>query len=394
MTNMDPLSKQGAKPVVLAFVRHYLPGYKSGGPVRTIANMAATLGDEMDFRIVTSDRDATDTEPYPHLVGDVGWVDMGKAKVLYLSPSRKTLWNIGRIIRETPHNTLYLNSFFDPDFTQKPLLARRLGLAPKTRCVIAPRGEFSPGALDLKAGKKRAFLLAAWGLGLYRGLDWQASSEHEEADIRRTLGVTAPNIRVAIDLPNMMTREPPPFVPRLQGEPLRVVFLSRISPKKNLDFALEVLREVKVPVTFDIYGPIRDDAYWSRCKDRMSRLPSSVEAVYRGSVEHDEVAAVLSRHDLFFLPTLGENYGHVILESLAAGTPVLIGDTTPWRGLADAGVGWDLSLEGPQVFAGSIETMARLCPDEIVAMRSRALSFADTHRIDREVIEANRRLFY
>lgn len=390
---MNPRSKQGAKPVVLTFIRHYLPGYKSGGPIRTIANLATALGDEIDFRIVTSDRDATDTETYPHLVGNDGWLNIGNAKVLYLSPTQKSLSNIGRIIRETPHSTLYLNSFFDPDFTQKPLLARRLGLAPKRHCVIAPRGEFSPGALEFKAGKKMAFLWAAWVLGLYRELDWQASSEHEEADIRRTLGVTALNIRVAIDLPNMMVREPPPFVPRVQGEPLRVVFLSRISPMKNLDFALEVLREVKEPVTFDVYGPIRDDAYWLRCKELMSRLPSSVEAVYCGSVEHDEVTAILSRYDLFFLPTLGENYGHVILESLAAGTPVLIGDTTPWRSLADAGVGWDLPLERPQAFVDIIETMVRLRPDEIVTMRKRALSFANTIRVNQEAIESNRRLF-
>src|SRR5690606_13980179 len=117
-----------SRPVVLTFVHYYLPGYKSGGPIRTIANMAARLGDEIDFRIVTCDRDATETAPYPHLADEESWLDVGKAKVLYLPPSRRSLRNMSRIMRETPHDILYLNSFFDPVFTLRPLLARRLGL--------------------------------------------------------------------------------------------------------------------------------------------------------------------------------------------------------------------------------------------------------------------------
>ncbi|MGN6449400.1 MAG: hypothetical protein ACTHLK_12565, partial [Brucella intermedia] len=161
--------KDNGRPVILVFVHYYLPGYKSGGPVRTIANMVEALGDEYDFRIVTSDRDVTDTEPYPDAV-EGRWVRVGKAQVLYLSPAQKSLRHIGDILRTTPHEALYLNSFFDPDFTLKPLLARKLGLAPATRCILAPRGEFSEDALRLKSTKKTAFLLAAHMGRLHRDL--------------------------------------------------------------------------------------------------------------------------------------------------------------------------------------------------------------------------------
>ena len=50
---------------VLVFIGYYLPGYKAGGPVRSIANVVETLGDEFEFRIVTSDRDLLDEVPYP-----------------------------------------------------------------------------------------------------------------------------------------------------------------------------------------------------------------------------------------------------------------------------------------------------------------------------------------
>jgi glycosyltransferase involved in cell wall biosynthesis len=385
---------QPSGPIVLTFVRCYLPGYKSGGPVRTIANMVAALGDDLDFRIVTSDRDATDIAPYPHLGAGSRWLDVGRAKVLYLSPSQRKLRNIARIIGETPHDTLYLNSFFDPIFTLKPLLARRLGLAPKKRCVIAPRGEFSPCALELKAAKKRVFLSVSHATGLHRNLIWQASSGHEAEDIRRAMGGNTSDICVAADLPARADgRSVHTHRPREEGEPLRICFLSRISPMKNLDFALKVLRRVKSPVRFDIYGPVRDENYWSRCRALMRQLPTHVEATYRGSVEPDRVPSILAGYDLFFLPTLGENYGHVILEALASGTPVLIADTTPWRNLAKMGLGWDLPLQNPEAFVCTVDHAAQLSSAERTQMRKRALIFAETRRTDLETVSANRNLF-
>lgn len=386
-----------SKPVILTFVRYYLPGYKSGGPVRTIANMVAALGDEFDFRVVTSDRDATDTARYNHLDSRAAWYEVGKAKVLYLSPSQRSLRKIARIIREIPHDTLYLNSFFDPHFTQKPLLARCwLGVAPETRCVIAPRGEFSQGALALKPIKKKAFLLIARSSGLYRDLEWHASSLHEAADIRRALGSIARRVHVAMDLPDVTSRSRNPpatlFKARAPGDPLRIVFLSRISPMKNLDFALEVLQHVQVPVCFDIYGPIRDEEYWSRCQQLIARLPPTVGVRYRGCVDHEKVLSTIADYDCFFLPTLGENYGHAIFESLSAGTPVLIADTTPWRNLEEAEIGWDLPLEKPEEFAKKIDSMARMTFEEQARMRIRAREFADKHCQNSDVVEANRRL--
>jgi len=48
---------QSAKPTVLAFTACYLPGYKGGGPIRSVANIVDRLGEEFSFRIFTGDRD-------------------------------------------------------------------------------------------------------------------------------------------------------------------------------------------------------------------------------------------------------------------------------------------------------------------------------------------------
>lgn len=380
--------------IVLTFTRHYLPGYKSGGPTRSIANLVEALGDEFDFRIVTSDRDATDAEPYPGLEAPGEWKSVGKAQVLYLPSGGMGLSRIAGILREVPHDILYLNSFFDPVFTFRPLVARRLWLAPKTRCVIAPRGEFSLGALDIKTWKKRPFLVAAKAAGLYRGLIWQASTVHEEADILRVMRSDASNVHVAIDLPSPSVHNGASnYRPRVDGEPLRVCFLSRISPMKNLHFALKTFKHVQSTVSFDVFGPVRDEEYWNSCRDIMGQLPPHVNATYRGGVDHAAVSSTFEGYDLFFLPTHGENYGHVILEALSAGTPVLIADTTPWRNLAASGVGWDLPLDDIVAFAEKIDLMAQMDAGEQIEMRSRARAFAWNCHADASIVEDNRNLF-
>jgi glycosyltransferase involved in cell wall biosynthesis len=44
--------------------------------------------------------------------------------------------------------------------------------------------------------------------------------------------------------------------------------------------------------------------------------------------------------DIFVLPTLNENFGLVVAEALANGTPVISTKGAPWQGLVDNGCGW------------------------------------------------------
>ena len=126
------------KPTILAFIRYYLPGYKSGGPVRSVANLVEHLGDEFQFQIVTSDRDTRETVPYPTVVPDA-WNDLGNSRVSYASSRSLSFRAFSRLMANTPHDVLYLNSFFDPTFTLLPLLARRMRQKAGSSLVVAPR---------------------------------------------------------------------------------------------------------------------------------------------------------------------------------------------------------------------------------------------------------------
>jgi glycosyltransferase involved in cell wall biosynthesis len=177
------------------------------------------------------------------------------------------------------------------------------------------------------------------------------------------------------------------------GAPLRVCFLSRISRKKNLDFALAVLARVTEPVVFTVYGPAEDARYWSECEQLAEHLPSNITFHYKGPMPHEQVHSELVQHDLFFLPTRGENFGHALIEAWAAGLPVLTSDQTPWRNLEAKGVGWDLSLDSEAHFAAMIDQVA--CWTEGAHQRSRmhCRSFISQHLHGEEEVKNNRRMF-
>jgi glycosyltransferase involved in cell wall biosynthesis len=377
---------------ILVFVGYYLPGYKSGGPVRTIANVVEALGDEFEFRIVTSDRDLLDQVPYPGISADT-WSQVGKAWVYYASPSKRGFFSWGHLIRKTPHDLLYLNSLFDPVYTLRSLLCRKLPDIPMKPVLVAPRGELSPGALGMKWWKKGSFLAIAKITSLYSNVQWHASTEDEARLIRQQFGGNA-KVIVALDMAAMPGKPPATTHEGNFTGPLRIVFLSRISRMKNLGFALSVLSCCRMPVQFDIWGTLEDADYWKECQTIIRAMPMNVQARYRGAADHADVPQIISKYDLFFLPTLGENYGHVILEALTAGTPVLLSDATPWRNLESDGVGWDLPLDaGKDVFLKAIQEAAGKVAVERAIWRRHVNEYALIHLGDPALLEANRLVF-
>ncbi len=76
------------------------------------------------------------------------------------------------------------------------------------------------------------------------------------------------------------------------------------------------------------------------------------------------------------LPTLNENFGHVIWESLAAGCPVLLSDQTPWRDLSSKGAGWDIPLNSPEIFVEQLQRVAQMTEEELNRYRQAAFALA------------------
>jgi glycosyltransferase involved in cell wall biosynthesis len=188
---------------------------------------------------------------------------------------------------------------------------------------------------------------------------WQATNEEEAKHIRALWGSQA-RISVAPNLPSRTSKDTPANRTPKHAGTLRLVFLSRISRMKNLNGALAMLGDITATVDFDIYGTQEDRQYWDECQQLIGKLPPNIRATYRGSVDPDDVIPTLAAYDALLLPTLGENFGHVILEALLAGCPALLSDQTPWRHLADSQAGFDIPLDDTSQFQRAIEYFAEM----------------------------------
>lgn len=370
---------------VLTFSGYYLPGYKGGGPIKTIKNLIDQLGDELSFKIITSDRDIGDISPYS-LVNYNAWNKVGNAEVFYIEPRFIGYRQISKIISKQNYDVIYLNSFFSVQFSFVPMLMAK---AINKKVILGPRGEFSEGALSLKYQKKRMFIKLYKSLHLHRKTIFQASSDYEAEDIRKVLGSSV-DIQIAEDIGS---QEFALELPVRTNNVFSMVFISRISPKKNLLLALQILQNVQQSVSYNIYGPIEDLEYWAECKAIIESLPRNVSVEYKGELYPDQVVKTLSKYDAFFMPTKGENYGHVIAEALCAGLPILIADTTPWRNLQELGIGWDLPLSNLNGFSDAINQLATMSFDDHHQMRKNVLAWAKNKFSQQDAIEANLAMF-
>lgn len=380
-------NRRAFKGRILLLVPYYRPGFKSGGPIASVEAILAQLGHEFGWAIVTADRDEGEPSRYAGIPPD-GRVTQGDVEIRYLSPGLGRLIRLTRLVRDRRYDLLYLNDMFHACWGVWPLVLYRLGLVKGRPVLVAPRNQLSPGALGLKPLKKRLFLWVARRLRLWSGVLWHATRRQERNEILETAGADA-RIWIAPEFPNANVLRAKAGPPRRAGGPLGVVFFSRISPMKNLDFALSVLEGVSFPVRFDIAGPVDDEAYWARVQSLISRLPSHIGVQYLGAVEPAQVHSLLGGYDTLLLPTRGENFGHVILEALATGCLPIISDRTPWRDLAERGCGWVMPLGEVDGFRLALSRLNAMPPDEREVMRSAARAYARAYVEDPRVRAAN-----
>jgi len=276
---------------ILVFSDYYLPGYKAGGPIKSIASIVEMLGDDFSFYVVTSAKDLGELQRYEGIkLGE--WVKVGKGHVFY-TDSGLPPWNDLMKLLSGNWSCVYLNSFFS-SHTIKVLLALGM-LRNKTPVLLAPRGEFSPGALNLKRRKKQCYLAVARLMGYYDRVCWHASTPREQSEISAYFPLPPDSRRgpgrffVAGNLSTNPGGVANPL-PEKQSGQLRVAFLSRVARKKNLHYALKVLSEASGSIAFDIWGPLEDQAYWHECQAIIETAPTTLQVRTNDFAGHPEGA--------------------------------------------------------------------------------------------------------
>jgi len=361
------------KKKVLILAGYYIPSIKGGGPIRSIKNLVDNLSEKLDFYIVAVDRDLGDDKPFYNIKTNK-WIQVGNAKVFYISPYKLTWQKIAKVINSVDYEMLYLNSFFSYKFSIVPILLNKIKRISRKPIVMAPRGQFSPGALGLKSEKKKLYIKLVKALGLYRNVIWHATADTEKKDIKSIFGNKA-KIKIANNLTtNYKELMYDKNIVKKKGE-LKIVFISRVHPKKNLKKAIELLKEIDGQIEFNIYGPLEDKVYWAECEDVIKNLQKNVKIVYKGIVKHEKITDIFKEHHIFLFPTLGENFGHVISEAFIGGCPVIISDQTPWRGLEKLNVGWDIALNDAERFKAALQCCVDMTREQYALISKNAFEY-------------------
>lgn len=373
-------------PTVLILTPYFLPGFKGGGPVKSIASIVSSLSEHYQFKILCYNFDLDGTV-YNNILSNQ-WVQHAHHVEVFYASKADYFSHLKNILKTVNYDVCYLNSFFSYSFSIYPLFL----LDSKKNIILAPRGEFSPGALSIKALKKKIYLnILKYTPFMNKISRWHATSNLERDDILNIIEkykfVDQKDISVVSNLSLNLASSTTSLSDDLKQytkemvfkSDIKICFLSRLSPKKNLHFIAKILKNCHSNIHFDFYGPIEDPEYYNFCLSKFAELGANITVNYRGEVSPIFVSQLISQYDLFLFPTLGENFGHVIAESFSAGTPVLISDQTPWRQLKEKGVGWDLSLNCPDEFSKIIDEYGKKNIDERNQQRLRCLSFYEVN---------------
>lgn len=369
---------------VLIVIDHYLPGMLAGGPITTIVNMVNRLP-SLNFIVVTRNYDL-DKKVYDSIDTDKTY-SIGQSDVIYLSNLKFNPIYINYLARKFNARTVYLNSFFSL-ITILYLLYNKINFH-KIPIILAPRGEFSSGAFKIKRKNKKK-VIYIWFfnfLSLYKNIIFQASSNFEKIDMLNVLGPVY--VKIAADVAELNTQT----INKEYSEKPSFIFLSRIVEKKNLYYAIERLINIDLEVVLDVFGPIEDKSYWQKCLRLAQSGSGKLKISYRGPVDHEKIHDVFCMYDAFIFPTLGENYGHVIYESLSSGCSVILSDQTPWQDLEKNRVGWCIPLSETLVYEDAIRSVIKSSKDDRVKSSERCISYALNVSNDTSVIKDNLALF-
>ena len=373
-----------AKKRILVFSDYFVPGFKAGGPIKSILNLSKAIEDAYEVLVVTRNKDFGAENVYSDVVINKVTPVFG-FKVIYIDRINSKC--INSIINLFNPHVIHLNSYFSI-FTSLVLVLRRMKFI-KIEIVLSPRGELQQNALDINYFKKKLFMKCCKFINLHNDIAFHSTSDEEASAISNY------HKNKVYLLPNLASfvKESKSYVVK-PSKPLRIVFISRIRDNKNLLFAIEVLQNIPDnDIVFDIYGPIEDAKYWAKCLRAMNNLPLTIKSKYCGVVKSTDVQKTMSEYQVLFLPTKTENFGHVIVEAMQVGLIPLISSETPWNDLQENNAGWALSLDKKEEFISVIKSIYHYDRQNIHSLSQNVRKYIQTKLNNNETIKRYKEMY-
>lgn len=323
----------------IAFIVPYLEE-RYGGPV-TVARDAGRALSRLGHRVscwataVSSDGKCSSWPHEVHLF-DVSWPSRWRRSKEF---ARGLSWEADSI------DIMHISEFWPFPV----LAASRIGRTHGVPYVLRPAGSLDPWCLRNGPWKriKKHLYLEMFGRRMIRQAACLHATSEREANAFRELDPRSPVsiIPNGVDIDAFAQGDPleaETCWPCLKDRPV-VLFLSRLSPKKGLDLLISAWADVvscggHKDAILVIAGP--DFAgYGKKVQAAIEHHGLSPQVHMIGLVTGSSKAALLRRADIFVLPSYSENFGIVVVEALASGTPVITTTGTPWSQLEEVGAG-------------------------------------------------------
>lgn len=309
----------------------FSPAFKAGGPVQSVLNMVNHIGGDIEFEVVTSDRDIDGT--LLNIQASDKWGRFNNyTNVFYCSVANR-FSRLLEIFKNKKSDVDFLTGIYSFHFTILPIL-----FSESKRKIISVRGMLHPPALQQKRIKKKIYLSLLKPLLLYKKVEFHATDELEKQHIISFIGLQ-PKIWIAANIPTIIE---PNILPKQQGT-LKLLTVALIGPMKNHLEVLNALATCESAIQYDICGPIYWPDYWQKCLEIISKLPSNIKVNYHGAIPPHELVDFYHHSHVFICPSQSENFGHAIFEAFSAGKPVITSHNTPWNQLEEKKIGMNLS---------------------------------------------------
>ena len=236
------------------------------------------------------------------------------------------------------------------------LAARTSAARTGARLLISPHGMLEPWALNHSRWKKRLVASLFENQNLRKADCLHALCLAEAANFRR-YGLKNP-IAVIPNGVDLDISAPPNGAifekfPDIKGR-RRILFLSRLHPKKGLSNLLQAWRSVapKFKEWQLLIAGAGEPAYEWQLKMSAQDLIADKRLVFLGALYGNDKTQILAAADFFVLPSFSEGFSMAILEAAAAGLPVLMTHECNFPELACSNGAIEISPELPALESG------------------------------------------